>query len=92
MSYKQDISVGFFSVGLEDYHHPLYTNIVLVPRFSFFRGGRLLFPKGGWSCFHPATVSVNVYFRLTHVFSFGMLLSDTIVLVYIKAADCTLGC
>ena len=29
----------------------------------------------------PLTVSDNVYFRLTHVFSVGILLCDTIVLV-----------
>ena len=32
----------------------------------------------------PFTVSVSVYFRLTRVFSVGILLCDTIVLVCIK--------
>ena len=40
----------------------------------------------------PFTVSVNVNFRLTRVFFVGVLLCDTIVLVYIQAADCTLNC
>ena len=31
-------------------------------------GGRLHCSSGGWGCFPPFTVSVNVYIRLTHVF------------------------
>ena len=52
-------------------------------------GGRLHCASAAVS---PSTVSVDVNFRLTHVFSVGTLLCDTIVLVYIQAADCTLCC
>ena len=31
-------------------------------------GGRLHCSSGGWGCFPLFAVSVNVYFRLTHVF------------------------
>ena len=51
-------------------------------------GGRLHCSSGGWGCFSPFTVSVNVYFRLTHVFSVDTLLCITL---YIQVADCTIG-
>ena len=41
-------------------------------------GGRLHCSSGGWGCFSPFTVSVNVYFRLTHVFSVDTLLCITL--------------
>ena len=51
-------------------------------------GGRLHCSSGGWVCISPFTVSVNVYFRLTHVFSVDTLLS---VSVYMQVADRTIG-
>ena len=61
-------------------HFAMYT--ILLGGLSTPASGRLI---------PPFTVSVNV-FRLTHVFFVGVLLCDTVGLIYIQAADCTLCC